>query len=100
MLSEDRDGTVLIDTRPPEIWAHGHIAGAANMHDIFTYLATSTKAGKTEMRNKFTQLFGQAGLGGEQTAVFYEDQMDTGFGQSCRGCEFSNLVVVCNPGIR
>lgn len=87
MLANDRASVVLIDTRPPEMWASGHIAGAVNMHDIFTYLATSTQTGNDQMRTKFAQLFGKAGLGGDETAVVYEDQMDTGFGQSCRGCE-------------
>ena len=30
----------MIDTRAPEAYAAGHIAGAVNIHDIFTYLAT------------------------------------------------------------
>ncbi|KUI74494.1 Putative thiosulfate sulfurtransferase [Cytospora mali] len=76
---------VLIDTREPNAYADGHIAGAVNMHDIFTYLATSTQTGNNAMKNKFAQLFGKAGLGGEETAVIYEEEMDTGFGQSCRG---------------
>lgn len=87
MLAKDRANVVLIDTRPPEMWANGHIAGAVNMHDIFTYLATSTQTGNDQMRSKFAQLFGTAGLGGDEVAVVYEDQMDTGFGQSCRGCK-------------
>lgn len=78
-------GLVLIDTREPDAYADGHIAGAVNMHDIFTYLATSTQTGNNAMKNKFAQLFGKAGLGGDETAVIYEEEMDTGFGQSCRG---------------
>ena len=31
---------VLIDTRDPATYAAGHLAGAVNIHDIFTYLAT------------------------------------------------------------
>ena len=78
-------GYVLIDTREPEIYAKGHIAGAVNMHDIFTYLATSTQTGNAAMKGKFAQLFGKAGLGGDEVAVVYEAELDTGFGQSCRG---------------
>ena len=33
---------VIIDTRSPDAYAAGHIPGAVNVHDIFTYLATST----------------------------------------------------------
>lgn len=97
---------VLIDTRPPEAYAEGHIAGAVNIHDIFTYLTTTTPEGKAVMTDKFAQLFGAAGLGGEETAVVYEDRMDTGFGQSCRGYVFlrylgypEHKIRVLNGGI-
>ena len=33
---------VIIDTRAPDAYGTGHIPGAVNVHDIFTYLATST----------------------------------------------------------
>lgn len=76
---------VIIDTRDPESYAAGHIPDAVNMHDIFTYLATSSAEGMSELSGKFTQEFGAAGLSGKETAVIYEQSMDTGFGQSCRG---------------
>jgi thiosulfate/3-mercaptopyruvate sulfurtransferase len=76
---------VLIDTRAPDAYAAGHLPGAVNMHEIFTYLATSTPEGFAELRALFTDAFGKAGLSGEQTAVIYEQAMNTGFGQSCRG---------------
>jgi thiosulfate/3-mercaptopyruvate sulfurtransferase len=78
-------GTVLIDTRSPEAYAAGHIAGAVNMFDIFTYLAMSTKEGMAELKDKFTTAFGAAGIGGSETVVFYEGSMNSGFGMSCRG---------------
>jgi thiosulfate/3-mercaptopyruvate sulfurtransferase len=37
------------------------------------------------MREKFAGIFGAAGLSGAETAVVYEQSMNTGFGQSCRG---------------
>jgi thiosulfate/3-mercaptopyruvate sulfurtransferase len=77
--------TVIIDTRSPDAYAAGHIPGAVNMHDIFTFLATSSKQGLEELRGKFAEAFGAAGLSGEEVAVVYEDSMTTGFGQSCRG---------------
>ena len=76
---------VIIDTRPPKVYERGHIPGAVNIHDIFTYLASSTPAGIQELRSKFAEAFGAAGLSGEEVAVIYEESMDTGFGQSCRG---------------
>ena len=79
------DSIVIIDTRDPETYAAGHIPGAVNMHDIFTYLATSTPEGLAELSGKFAEAFGAAGLSGNETAILYEQSMNTGFGQSCRG---------------
>ena len=76
---------VLIDTRDPAVYAVGHLPGAVNVHDIFTYLATSTPEGVAAMRHQFAAIFGAAGLSGKETAIVYEQSMDTGFGQSCRG---------------
>jgi len=76
---------VVIDTRDPSVYAAGHLIGAVNLRDIFTYLATSSAEGKHELEQKFAEEFGAAGLSGAETAVLYEDSMDTGFGQSCRG---------------
>lgn len=76
---------VLIDTRAPDVYAAGHLPGAVNIHDIFTYLATSTPEGVAAMRDKFAGMFAAAGLSGKETAVVYEQSMNTGFGQSCRG---------------
>ena len=78
-------GVVVFDTRNPAAYAAGHIPGAVNMHDIFTYLATSTPEGMNALRDKFAAEFGAAGLGGDERAVFYEESMASGFGQSCRG---------------
>src|ERR1700710_1652335 len=75
----------IMDTPDPGSYAAGHLPGAINVHDIFTYLATSTPEGVAAMREKFAAIFGAAGLSGEETAVVYEQSMNTGFGQSCRG---------------
>jgi thiosulfate/3-mercaptopyruvate sulfurtransferase len=76
---------VVIDTRNPAAYEAGHISGAVNIHDIFTYLATSTPEGMGELRAKFAEAFGAAGLDGSKTAVLYEASMNSGFGMSCRG---------------
>lgn len=81
----DAGTAVVIDTRDPESYAAGHIPGAVNMHDIFTYLATSDASGMAALKDKFASEFGAAGLDGVKTAVIYEASMNTGFGQSCRG---------------
>jgi thiosulfate/3-mercaptopyruvate sulfurtransferase len=76
---------VLIDTRDPAIYAEAHIPGAVNIREVFTYLAMSTPQGLAELRNTFAAAFAKAGLSGAETAVVYEQSMNTGFGQSCRG---------------
>ena len=38
-----------------------------------------------ELKTKFAEAFGAAGLSGKETAVIYEQSMNSGFGQSCRG---------------
>ncbi len=79
------DSVVVIDTRDPDTYAKGHLPGAVNVRDIFTYLATTDPDGIGSLQEKFAALFGAAGLSGKETAVLYEDAMNTGFGQSCRG---------------
>ncbi|MEA2807549.1 MAG: thiosulfate/3-mercaptopyruvate sulfurtransferase, partial [Rhodospirillaceae bacterium] len=81
----EAEPTVIIDTRSPDAYAAGHIPGAVNVHEIFTYLATSTPEGIEELKSKFADAFGKAGLSGKETAVVYEQSMNSGFGQSCRG---------------
>lgn len=76
---------VIIDTRSPDAYAAGHIPGAVNLHEIFTFLATSTPEGMEELKKKFADAFGGVGLSGAETAVIYEQSMNSGFGQSCRG---------------
>lgn len=76
---------VLIDTRDPEAYASGHLPGAVNLREIFTFLATSTAEGLGELEQSFAESFGSVGLSGAETAVLYEESMNSGFGQSCRG---------------
>uniref|UniRef100_UPI003F498D15 sulfurtransferase n=1 Tax=Cupriavidus yeoncheonensis TaxID=1462994 RepID=UPI003F498D15 len=76
---------VLIDTRDAASYAEAHLPGAVNIHEIFTYLATTTPEGLAVLRETFTAAFAKAGLSGKETAVIYEQSMTTGFGQSCRG---------------
>ena len=84
MIADDAP-LVVIDTRSPEEYVLGHIPGAINMRDIFTFLATSDPEGLHTLREKFAAAFGAAGLSGKERAVIYEDAMNTGYGQSCRG---------------
>jgi len=76
---------VLIDTRDTDTYAAGHLPGAVNLREIFTYLATSTAEGLQALKQTFSDAFGAVGLSGAETAVFYEDALNSGYGQSCRG---------------
>ncbi len=76
---------VIIDTRDADTYAAGHLPGAVNMREIFTFLATSTAEGLTALKSTFAEHFGLVGLSGAETAVFYEDALNSGYGQSCRG---------------
>ena len=48
---------VIIDTRNPDAYGAGHIPGAVNIHEIFTYLATSTPEGIAELKSTFSAVF-------------------------------------------
>src|ERR1700719_4888860 len=80
-----KESCVIIDTRIPDAYGAGHIPNAVNVHEIFTFLATSTPEGMHELKTKFADAFGKAGMSGKETAVIYEQSMNSGFGQSCRG---------------
>ncbi len=59
--------------RDAEEYKAGHIPGAANIPDVFYYLASTTPEGLEEFQEHFAKLFGEAGLTGEETAVVYEE---------------------------
>lgn len=89
---------VLIDTRDAATYAAGHIPGAINLRDIFTFLATTTAEGLQALKENFVKHFGEIGLSGKETAVFYEDALNSGYGQSCRG--YFLLTWLGYPNIR
>ena len=76
---------VIIDTRDADTYAAGHLPGAVNMREIFTFLATSTPEGLMALKSTLAEHYGAVGLSGTETAVFYEDALNSGYGQSCRG---------------
>ncbi len=77
--------TIVIDTRTSEEYAVSHIPGAVNIRDIFTYLAASTPLGLLSLQSHFTASLGAAGISGMEHIIIYEDAMNSGYGQSCRG---------------
>lgn len=77
--------SVFIDTRDPSAFSEGHIPGARNVNEIFTYLSTSDEKGIKEMTSTFEKLFQKAGLNGNEHVITYEECLKTRFGASCRG---------------
>lgn len=71
---------VIIDTRDADTYAAEHLPGAVNLREIFTYLATSSTEGLQDLKASFSAQLGAIGLSGEETAVFYEDSMNSGYG--------------------
>ena len=57
-----KEPCVIIDTRNPDAYGAGHIPNAVNVHEIFTYLATSSPEGMQELKTKFADAFGKAGF--------------------------------------
>lgn len=76
---------VLIDVRDRKDFEAGHLPGAVNMPDIFTYLAETTPEGLKTLQDTFASLFSDYGLDGQKTAIVYEDALHTRYGGSCRG---------------
>lgn len=81
----EKNSVALIDIRDPGPYKEGHIQGAANIPGVFYYLSKSTPEGLAELYQEFTELFSQAGVSGNKTAIVYEDSLDTRYGGSCRG---------------
>lgn len=90
------DGMTVIDTRDPLVFQKGHLPGAINIPDIFTYLCLTENGGYEAMLRNFSTLFGKAGIRRDDHVVIYEDAMDNGYGQSCRGWFLFNLL--SHPG--
>ena len=75
----------VIDTRDPLLYQKAHIPGSVNIDEIFSYLCTGENGGYPALAKFFAGLFGDAGLKPSDHVVVYEDALDNGYGQSCRG---------------
>lgn len=75
----------LIDTREPDQYLEGHVPGAVNVYEIFSYLATRENGGYPAMSRFFSKRLGEVGITGRERLIVYEDAMDNGYGRSCRG---------------
>lgn len=91
LLSKQSKKTVFIDVRDPTIFKTSHIPNSQNINEIFSYLATSDSQGILQLKNTFENLFQNAGITGNETAIFYEDNLKKRFGASCRGAYLLTL---------
>lgn len=90
---------MFIDVRDSKDFEAGHLPGAVNMPDIFTYLAETTEDGLKILQEKFVALFSEYGLDGKKTAIIYEDALHTRYGGSCRGYWILRYLGYPNVGI-
>jgi len=80
-----KDSVILIDIRDEETYEKQHIQGAVNVPDVFYYLSRSTENALSELYQRFTELFSNAGVTNDKTVIVYEDSLDNRYGGSCRG---------------
>ena len=76
----------MIDTRSAEAYQKSHLPGALNIPEIFTFLVTpeGRRIGKV-LQKFFKQKLELNGIRPDDSVIIYEDAMDNGYGQSCRG---------------
>jgi thiosulfate/3-mercaptopyruvate sulfurtransferase len=79
------NAVIVVDTRDKAEYEKGHIPGAVNIREMFTYLAVAENGGLETMIEKFAELFGSVGISEKDHVVIYEDLLNNGYGQSCRG---------------
>lgn len=83
--------SIFIDCRPETQFKESHIKGAVNIHSVFTYLAESSKEGEEKLKNTFQDLLQSKGINGKENLVFYENNLASLKGVSCRGYYLLNL---------
>ena len=87
-----QENLLIIDTRDEAVYSKGHIPGAVNISDIFHYLCLSENGGYPAMVQHFEILLKSTGLRKNDRVVVYEDAMDNGYGQACRGWFLLNYL--------
>jgi thiosulfate/3-mercaptopyruvate sulfurtransferase len=72
-LGANRNGTVLIDTRPPADFWQGHLDGARHFDPFPFHHSDTGEAGLREFHGQLQWIFSALGLTGDETVVCYED---------------------------
>jgi thiosulfate/3-mercaptopyruvate sulfurtransferase len=76
---------IFVDVRDAQNFAQGHIPGAVSLPELFYTLSMTTQEGLKEMEGALTPLYRKAGITRDKAVIFYEDNLGTRFGGSCRG---------------
>lgn len=82
----------FVDVRDPRVYAEGHIEGATNMIDLFTYLAMSSDKGVAHLTRTLERVFKSKGLNADDRIITYEGSLNTMYGASCRGWYLFHLL--------
>lgn len=88
----------FIDVRDPRLYTQGHIPGAVNIIECFTYLAMSSSHGITHLQKIFTDLLQTHGISGDEQLITYEGMMSGMYGASCRAWYLLDLLG--HPNVR
>lgn len=64
---------VLVDTRPAEEFANGHLEGARHFDPFPFHHSDTSEAGMRQFRGQLEWIFSALGITGEETVVFYEN---------------------------
>ena len=83
---------IIIDTRPSSTYLQHHIPGAINIPEFFTYICDDSSGGIPGMVSYFKSILEKNGITNNHHVVIYEDALDNGYGQSCRGWFIFNLL--------
>lgn len=81
----DSGNVTVIDVRAPEEYAKEHIPGAANVNTVFSELSMTTEEGLKKMIAVFSKVLSEAGVSMDKKVIFYENELNTLYGGSCRG---------------
>ncbi|MBI4551790.1 MAG: sulfurtransferase [Candidatus Latescibacteria bacterium] len=75
-LLEQREtlNPLVIDTRPPEPYAAGHLPGAINCSTYDQFVKSTSPLGLSRFQREIAQLYGAAGVTPSRPVVVYEDQ--------------------------
>lgn len=83
LIPEDK--IVLIDVRDKDSFVEGHIPGAVNIPEIFSYLSMSTEEGLKQIEEMFIPKLNHAGVTNNKPVVFYSDNLSSSYGAASRG---------------